>query len=69
MFIQLLVIEIKVSYIYQKKKEKNLKKDGKNNNSVEKNAMNANKYETKKKKKKYIFKNVMANSQLYTAQT
>lgn len=46
MFIQLLVIEIKVSYIYQKKKEKNLKKDGKNNNSVEKNAMNANKYET-----------------------
>lgn len=30
--------------------------------------MNANKYETKKKKK-YIFKNVMANSQLYTAQT
>lgn len=47
MFIQLLVIEIKVSYIYQKKKkEKIFKKDGKNNNSVEKNAMNANKYET-----------------------
>lgn len=65
MFIQLLVIEIKVSYIYQKKKK--LKKDGKNNNSVEKNAMNANKYETRRKK--YIFKNVMANSQLYTAQT
>lgn len=43
MCIQLLAIKIKEGYMYKQKKI-----DGENNNSVEKNAINANKYETRK---------------------